>query len=185
MNQQLEALYTEIIEKLKNHQRPQVRLSPELVSLIRDAWQGALKENDESLQNSSLKKIFCILDNTQTTTSELNELFIQTLKEIKNNELIVYCLAASQKHLIGDSFKTGKMISYEFFDLLKNLVKDKNPEIKEWALRTIETLGPMSLRLKNEVLNSKPGLSKFINKHAKASQEIIDALEREWKRMKL
>ncbi len=185
MNQQLEQLYSEIIEKLKNHQRPQVRLSPELIGMLKEAWEGALKEHEESLQRSSLKKIFCILDNTQTTTSELNDLFIKSLKEIKNHELIVYCLAASQKHLVGDSLKTGKMISFEFFELLKTLVKDQNPEIKEWALRTVETLGPMSLRLKNEVLSAKPGLSKFINKHAKASQEIIDALEREWKRMKL
>lgn len=182
MNHTYLQIYQDIIEKLKSNQRPLIKLTPELLSEIKTEWEKALKSGTE---NETIKKILCILDNTQSTTSELNDLFFKTLKEIKDHELLVYALAASQKHVIADSFKTGKMISMEYFEVLKKLLQDKNPEVKEWALRTIESLGPLSLRFKNEVLAAKPGFMKMFNQHQKASAQIIEYLEKEWKRFKL
>ncbi|MBC7428388.1 MAG: hypothetical protein H7336_07235 [Bacteriovorax sp.] len=181
MNQNYLRIYQEIIEKLKNDQRPKIVLTTELMAELRAEWESALSATNLD----SIKKILCILDNTQTTTSELNELFFKTLKQIKDQEILVYTLAASQKHVIADSFKTGHMISYEYFEILKNLLLDKNPEVKEWALRTIENLGPLSMRFQKEVLAAKPGLIKLFNQHQKASAQIIEYLEKEWKRMKL
>jgi hypothetical protein len=179
MNETFERIYKETIEKLKNGQRPQVKLTPELLSEMRAEWEKALAEKS----TETIRKVLCILDNAQNTTSEFNELFFKTLKEIKDHELIVYCLSASQKHVIADALKTGKMISLEYFEILKKLLLDKNPEIKEWTLRTIETMGPLSMRLKNEVLAAKPGLMKMFNQHQKASAQLIEYLENEWKRM--
>ncbi|MBC7713888.1 MAG: hypothetical protein H7177_11145 [Rhizobacter sp.] len=181
MNQNYLRIYQEIIEKLKNDQRPKIVLTAELMAELKAEWEKALSSSN----NETIKKILCILDNTQTTTSELNELFFKTLKEIKDQEILIYTLSASQKHVIADSFKTGKMISYEYFEILKNLLLDKNPEVKEWTLRTIENLGPLSLRFQKEVLAAKPGLIKLFNQHQKASAQIIEFLEKEWKRMKL
>jgi hypothetical protein len=175
-------IYQDILEKLKNNQRPLIKLTPELISELKAEWEKALKNHGE---NETIKKILCILDNSQTTTSELNELFFKTLREIKDHELLVYALAASQKHVIADSFKTGTMMSAEYFEVIKKLLQDKNPEVKEWALRTVESLGPLSLRLKNEVLAAKPGFMKLFNQHQKASGQIIEYLEKEWKRFKL
>lgn len=184
MNENYQRIYQDTIEKLKNGQRPQIKLTPELLAELKLEWEKALAmSTDKVMQNETLKKILCILDNSQTTTSELNELFIKTLKEIKDHELIVYALAASQKHVIADGLKTGTMISLEYFEVLKNLLLSKNPEVKEWTLRTIETMGPLSLRLKKEVLNAKPGLLKIFNKHQKASAQLVNYLESEWKRM--
>ena len=181
MNQNYLRIYQEIIEKLQLDQRPKIVLTAELMAELKHEWDHALACSD----NEAIKKILCILDNTQTTTSELNELFFKTLKQIKDKELLIYTLAASQKHVIADSFKSGKMISFEYFEILKNLLLDKNPEVKEWALRTIESLGPLSLRFQKEVLAAKPGLMKIFDKHQKASSQIIEYLEKEWKRMKL
>jgi hypothetical protein len=175
----LEKLYLETIEKLKNDQRPKIMLSPELKAEIKKVWAEALKGNHQE----ALKQIFCLLEHAQTTTNEFNELFYSTLKELKNSELIIHALAASQKHIVEHSLKTGDMISFEYFEVLKKLLQDKNPEVKEWTLRTIETLGPMSLRLKQEVLKAKPSLLALLNKHQKASGQIIDYLEREWQRI--
>lgn len=174
-------IYQQTIEKLKLGQRPQIKLTPELLAELKKEWETALVSG----AHESIKKILCILDNSQNTTSELNELFFKTLREVKEHELVVYCLSASQKHVIADSLKTGKMISFEYFEILKILIKDKNPEVKEWALRTIETLGPLALRLKTEVLAAKPGIMKLFNRHQKASSQIIEYLEAEWKRIKL
>ena len=139
--------------------------------------------SETSDQNKTLKKILCILDNSQNTTSELNDLFIKTLKEIKDQEILIYTLSASQKHVIADGLKNGKMISIDFFEVLKNLLLSKNPEIKEWTLRTIETMGPLSLRFKKEVLAAKPGFLKVFNQHQKNSFQLIEYLEKEWIRM--
>ena len=75
MNQNYLRIYQEIIEKLKNDQRPKIVLTAELMAEIKHEWDHALACSD----NDSIKKILCILDNTQTTTSELNELFIKSL----------------------------------------------------------------------------------------------------------
>ena len=174
-------LYAETIEKLKNDQRPRLMLTPELREQIKTAWAEALAGKN----TESFKHIFLLLDHTHQTTSEFNELFFRTLKEMKNSELLIYALAASRKHIIEHSFKTGEIISYEYFEALKKLLAEKNPEVKEWTLRTIETLGPMSIRLKQEVMKAKPGLLSLLNKHQKASSQIIDYLENEWKRIKL
>ena len=178
-------LYTETIEKLKNDQRPRLMLTPELREQIKTAWEEALKEALAGKSSETFKHIFLLLDHTHQTTSEFNQLFFRTLKEIKNSELLIYALAASRKHVIEHSFKTGEIISYEYFEALKKLLAEKNPEVKEWTLRTIETLGPMSIRLKQEVMKARPGLLSLLNKHQKASSQIIDYLENEWKRIKL
>ena len=184
MNENYQRIYLDTIEKLKNGHRPQIKLTPELLAELKQEWEKALSTGtDKVMQSETLKKILCILDNSQNTTSELNELFFKTLKEIKDHELIVYALSASQKHVIADALKSGKMISLEYFEILKNLLLDKNPEVKEWTLRTIESLGPLSLRLKQEVLAAKPGLLKMFNKHQKASSQLVEFLEKEWKRM--
>ena len=51
------------------------------------------------------------------------------------------------------------------------------------SLRTIATMGPLSLRLKKEILDAKPGFRKFINSHHKKNSQLIEYLENEWKRM--
>lgn len=184
MSENYQRIYQETIEKLKQGQRPQVKLTPELLAELKTEWQKALSDKSAKFtQNETIKKILCILDNSQNTTSELNDLFFATLKEIKDSELLVYCLAASQKHVIADSLKTGKMISIEFFEILKIMLTDTNPEIKEWTLRTIETMGPLGMRLKAEVLKAKPGFMQMFNKHQKASAQLIEYLENEWNRM--
>lgn len=178
----LETLYIETIEKLRNDIRPRVMLTPEIKAEIKSVWEEALKKSG---QEERLKQVFCLLDNAAMSTGEFNELFFRTLKEIKNPDLLIYALAASRKHVVENALKTGEMISFEYFEGLKILLTHKNPEIKEWTLRTIETLGPMSLRLKQEVLRARPSLLSLLNKHQKASAQIIDYLENEWKRIKL
>lgn len=180
----LENLYQDTIEKLKNDIRPRIMLTPEMKAEIVRIWEESLNRGTDTIEsNEKLKQIFCVLDNAHASTAEFNELFIRTLKVLKNSDLIIYALGAARKHVIEHALKTGDMISYEFFETMKSLLENKNPEVKEWTLRTIETLGPMSLRLKEEVIKAKPGILSLLNKHQKASAQIIDLLESEWNRL--
>ena len=184
MNDTYLRIYQETIEKLKNSQRPQIRLTLELIEELKLVWEKALVSSQDQLEQlEAIKKILCILDNSQNTTSEFNDLFIKTLKEIKDSEILIYTLSASQKHVVADGLKNGKMISMEYFLILKELLLSKNPEITEWTLRTIETMGPLSLRFKKEVIAVKPGFLKFFNQHHKNSSQLIEYLEKEWVRM--
>lgn len=177
----IDELYSDTIDKLKANIRPHIKLTPELISVLKTQWQTAIEA--ATIDENALKKILCILDNAQNITSELNEQFILTFEKVKNHELLIYALAASQKHVIAESLRSGNMISSTYFEHLKRLLKTDNPEVLEWTLRTIESLGPMSLRLKNEVRAVKPGFLKLFNTHQKSASQIIELLEKQWKRM--
>lgn len=177
-------LYRDTIEKLKRGERPQIKLTPELIAHLREAWAKAL---DKEVDTESLKKILCILDNTQNMSREFNEHFLATLAKLRTHsrydELLIYTLGASQKHVIGEALKSGVMIPQHFFDELKLLLQTKNPEVLEWTLRTIETMGPLSLRMQKEVRALKPSVLKLFNDHQKAAFQIVEFLEKEWTRM--
>ena len=177
----IDELYSETIEKLKKNIRPQIKLTPELILELKTHWHGALllAVPDES----KLKKILCILDNTQNMTSEFNDQFILTFEKVRHHDLLIYVLAASQKHVIGEALRSGNMISSSYFEHLKTLLKTKNPEVLEWTLRTIECMGPMSMRLKKEVREVKPSFLKMFNTHQKSALQIAELLEKQWKKM--
>ncbi len=175
-------LYLDIMAKLKAHQRPLLKLTPELIEELSIDWQKAL---NEPIDKQGLLEILCILDNTQNTSNAFNELFIITFEKCTHSDQLIHALAASQKHLVAQSLKSGVMLPQAYFDCLKNLLKNKNPEVIEWTLRTIEAMGPLSLRLKLEVRAAKPGLTKFFNPHQKSAAQIIELLEKQWERMLL
>lgn len=175
-------LYEQVMLKLKNNERPLIKLTPELILELKTKWQKAIEQT--KIDDTAIRKIICILDNTQNMTSEFNDLFIITLDKVRDQNLLIFILGASQKHVIGESLRTGNMISQQYFEKLKELLKNKNPEVVEWTLRTIESMGPLSLRFAKEVRNVNLGLFSFLNKHHKSSSQIISLLEEQWGKMK-
>jgi hypothetical protein len=178
-----EDLYTATLNKLKLGERPLIRLTPELIIELREAWNKAI--DSEKIDHNALKKILCILDNTQNMTSELNAQFLKTLNKVRDQEILIYTLAASQKHIVMESLRTGTMISEDYFTKLKELLNNKNPEIVEWTLRTIETMGPLSLRLMSDVKKLNLGFFTFLNKHSKNSEQLISLMKLQWDKMRL
>lgn len=173
--------YIQIIDKLKKHERPLIKLTQDLVEELKNEWAASLRQGNQ--ERLKLIKILCILDNTQNYAADFNDLFLQTFKTITDHELIIYTLAASQKHIINQSFRSGDMIPHFYFEHLKILLKHKNPEVLEWTLRTVESLGPLSMRLKNEVRGIKPSFFKLFNAHQQACVQIIELLEKQWRHL--
>ena len=172
----IEQTYETCIEKLKMGARPHIRLTDELILAIKAQW-------PKTSENEALKQILCILDNSMNTTSEFDELFLISLSEIQNEQTLIFLLSAMQKQTIAHSLKTGNMINHEFFNRFKILLQTNHAELKEWTLRTIETLGPLSMRLKNEILASRPNLLQRLNTHHKNRAQIIEYMEKDWQRM--
>lgn len=172
-------LYADTIDKLKRDIRPHIKLTPQLIEEIKTEWLKAIEQ--QQVDKIMLSKILCILDNTQTMTSEFTELFIKTIDKVRDRDLLVYTLSASQKHVITEALRAGNMISADYLAKLKILLKEGHPEVKEWVLRTIESMGPLSLRFSSEIRAAKPGVLKFLNKHHKSSSQIIELMEKQWK----
>jgi hypothetical protein len=173
--------YIQIIEKLKKDERPLIKLSPEFITELKTEWEKILELED--IPASNLVKILCILDNTQNFSFAFNECFLQTFQKISDPELLIYTLAASQKHIINESLRTGVMIPPFYFEQLKKLLNHKNPEVVEWTLRNIESMGPLSLRLKEDVRKINLSFFKLFNTHQKACTQIIELLEKQWKNL--
>jgi hypothetical protein len=166
----IETLYQDTLIKLKKGIRPQIKLTPELISELQDNWK------------ESLNKVLCILDHTQNTCSDFNQLLFHSFEKTTETDTLIYLLAASQKHIISHAFMTGNMIPIEFFDIMKKLLQTKNSDLLEWTLRTAESMGPLNRRIQQEIRQSRPGLNKFFSSHLRACDEIINSLEQQWKK---
>jgi hypothetical protein len=167
----LENIYESTLIKLKEGKRPQIRLTPELILELKNKWP------------ESLHKVLCVLTHTQNSTSEFNIHMIESLKTETDKETLIFLLGAAEKQLISNSLMTGNMMPVEFFDVLKKLLLTKHPEVLEWTLRTIESMGPLNYRLKSEIRNARPGFKKNFNSHLRACDEIINLLESQWKKL--
>ena len=181
-NLELEALFKETINKLKNHERPKINLTPELIEKIKTEWREIISES--KIDTTKLQKILCLLDNTHNLTTEFQELIIETLTKVKDAETMIYTLAAAKKHVIEENLKNGVMIPQKMMEELRRLLTHPEPEVFEWVLRTIDDLGPLGLRLRDDILKNRPGIGALFNKHKKNSLEIIDHLEKKFNEFK-
>lgn len=174
----LDQHYNECIEKLKAGSRPQIKLTIELIESLISEWDKALSNGN----NENINKILCLLDNSQSTTKAFDTRLIDLLESGKG-EILVFALSVVQKQTIAQSQKSGVMFDMRLLEALKSLLKIEDPELKEWTLRTIESLGPLSLRLKKEILEAKPSFLSLFNSHNKNSAQIIDFMQKDWLRM--
>lgn len=181
-NIELETLFKDTIQKLKNNERPKIVLTPELIEKIKLEWREVIA--DSKIDTTRLQKLLCILDNTHNLTTEFQELIIDTLSKVKDAETTIYTLAAAKKHVIEENLKNGVMIPQKMMDELKKLLTHPEPEVFEWVLRTVDDLGPLGLRLRDDILKNRPGIGAFFNKHKKNSLEIIDHLEKKFNEFK-
>lgn len=181
-NLELENLFKEIIQKLKNNERPKIMLTADLIEKIKNEWHEIIA--DSKLDTIRLQKLLCILDNTHNLTTEFQSLIIETLAKVKDAETTIYTLAAAKKHIIEENLKNGVVIPQKMMDELKRLLTHPEPEVFEWVLRTVDDLGPLGLRLRDDILKNRPGIGAFFNKHKKNSLEIIDHLEKKFNEFK-
>lgn len=179
--QTLDELYQGIISSLKQEKRPHVTLTEEQEKKLVQTWVAALKD---PIDEENLSKVLCILEHSRKPLNLFNELFIKTLSSAKiPNEIKALALGTSIKHVIGHSQIKGIPIPYNFMECLKLLIHPKqDPELLEWLLRTTESMGKQSIKLKKEIIQSRPSiLSSTLSPHKKACRQIIDLLEKNWR----
>jgi type I site-specific restriction-modification system R (restriction) subunit len=173
----IESAYQEIISQLRDGKRPRVKRSQEE---FQELSANLLKlVNEDSINQTELQKILCILDHTQNKSSLFDEVLPECLRKITEKDSLIYLLSVSQTHLVERLALEGNPLPASYIESLKNLLKSADLEVLEWALRTIEGIGRQSFRLHKEVLEIKPGPLTF-NKNKKNIREIIQLLEKQW-----
>jgi len=174
----IEAVFKQIIADLQANKRPQIKLSEDDLAHLAQAWE----EVNNTKNWSDLFQILCILDNTVTLSSIFQKVILTTLKECHDSETLVLVLGAARKHIIEESHKRSERIKIDFLNALKDLLQSKDPEVLEWTLRLIESLGSQAIFLKEDVIAAKPGFMAIFNEHKKAAKQIIELLEKKWQR---
>src|SRR5574343_560942 len=164
--------YESIIRDLKQDIRPQIKLTKSDISELSLSWNALLSGWDKG-KETELKKILCIVDHSQTLSREFAGPIVQTLNLELPSDLIIYTIASAQKHIITKSALEGVPIPQDFIEVLKKLLDSKDPEIFEWVLRAIESMGNQSLKFREVVLKKKPSFFATFNKHMKSAKGII------------
>lgn len=172
-------LYESILMDLKKEIRPQIKLSKGDISELLIFWNGLLTSWSKE-KEPDLRKILCIVDHSQTLSREFSGPIIQTLKLDLPSDLVIYTIASAQKHIITKNAIEGVPIPSDFIEVLKALLDSKDPEIFEWVLRAIESMGNQSLKFKEMVLKRKPSFFATFNTHMKSAKGIIQILEKRW-----
>lgn len=172
----IEILFNEIIEKLNRDERPLIKLSEDDHNFLREKWRQII----EAKNYNELVKIMCLLDNTFSLSTIHQQNILETLSHCDNDEITILCLGVARKHIIEANHKNSNRVDIDTLDIFKKLLTHKNPEVKEWTLRNIESLGAQSLYLKNDVLSAKPSFLKLLNENHRACAQIIELLEKRW-----
>lgn len=179
----IDELYTQIIEDLKQDKRAFREHPKDHLSQLKGHFDLALNEylkDPKENQKESLKKIICILEYSFSLSKEFDDLLIMGLEKVKDSELIIYLLSLYMKHTINRKMKDGERPNENNLTPFKTLLNNTDPEVCEWALRSIEQLGSSSIRLRDDILKVRPSIFSTLNKHKKASRQIIELLEKRW-----
>jgi hypothetical protein len=174
---ELNTLFKETLGKLERGERPLYTLTSEEIAFSI----GHLNElNSKQAPEESFMPILCVLDHSKRGSLDFVEPICKVLSERNESQLLIYTLNAALKVIIEECERQGERIPFAFMKALPPLLKHQDPEVVEWTLRTIESLGHQSIMLKEDVLKARPGITALFNKHKKNSQDLVDFLIKRW-----
>ncbi|MFG1505864.1 hypothetical protein [Halobacteriovorax sp. ZH5_bin.2] len=165
-----------VIADLQAGKRPNCTYTKEDFSLFKARFEELNREENWE----ALIPLLCLLDNTITLDHIIYPEIMNCLALCHDPEVLTLCLGVARKQIIDEFHKRGERLPFEFLETLEKLVGHQNPEVFEWALRLIESLGSQSIYFKKAVLEAKPGFFARFNQHKKACVEIIELLEHRW-----
>lgn len=173
----LEQTYQTIIDGLKSGGRGSVKLTKDDIAYL----QGQLKSYSE-LTSDKINQILCVLGHDQGFHKELVPELLNLIKNLKNNESLVFALSAFSRHGIAARLRDGERMDMETLKMLETLLLHSSCEVVEWVLRTIDEMGSQGRYFLPVLQKIKPGsIASLLDKHKKNSKEIIEMLEKRWR----
>lgn len=162
----------------------------DIMKSIEQGHRGLVRFNAEETEEltrlliakSELDKVLFLIQHSAMPNQEFETGILAVLNSDFPDHLIIFSLNAARKHILQARFNKGHRLEYEFLETLKRLLHHKNPEIVEWTLRTIEECGNQGVYFLREFDKIKPAPWKWFNAHQRAVRELIELLERRWRR---
>lgn len=174
----IEERYQKIMQEIQQGHRGLTRFSVDETLEL----EKALKS--ERLNNNlpELEKVLCLVEHSSMPHQGFEEELLAVLKSEVPDRLLIFALNAARRHIIQARFNKGNRLEFTFLETLKRLLHHRNPEVVEWTLRTIEECGNQGVYFLREFDKIKPGPWKWFNAHQRAVRELIELLERRWRR---
>jgi len=167
----IEARYQQIIEQIAQGHRALVRFdSKELEQLV------------ELLEQNPSRQVLCLVEHSAGLHPPFEMGLLKFLTTSNDTELLIFALNCARRHIIQSRQQRGIRLSYEFLESLKHLLHSRSPELVEWTLRTIEECSNQGVYFLREFDKLKPPPWKWFNRHHRATRELIELLERRWKK---
>ena len=172
----MDQVYQNIQSQLLQGGRAMVRFSGSELEEITQAIPEILSRKDQK----DIKELLCIMEHSAMDYPKWESYILQMFKENLTSENLIYLLNCARKHIIQARFKRGNRLEFEFLQVLEQLLTNKDPEIVEWTLRTIEECGNQGIYFLKYLDKIKPAPWKWFNPHQRAVREIIALLESRW-----
>lgn len=169
-------IYTSLIERLNKGERAHLELDKVILDEIDQRWHQALEQNNAA----DLNAVLCVLDHSRHPIAEFEDLFFLTLESSLAPDQKIFALSASWKHLLDRWSRAGDRVPMRYLEILRTLLVQENLELREWALRTIDQVGPQGRMLSKEVFAAKAGWKSLVNPHAKAISQLVGMFEKRW-----
>lgn len=167
--------YRKVLEDLEKGARGLARYSSEELSALEEALLSAKAPEKQ-------EKILCLLDHAAVPHQGFEAALLRLLNSEAPDRVLVFALTAARKHVLQARFIKGQRLDFEILETLKRLLHHRSPEVVEWTLRTIEECGSQGVYFLREFDKIKPKPWKWFNAHNRAVRELIELLERRWRR---
>ena len=115
----IKATFDKVISDLQKGARPQLVLSNEDITALKDR----LDELSKQYQSQQLVEVLCILDNTRTLSTNFTTGIIHHIKEKRSSEELVMLIGVARRHIVEASHKDGNRIDFSFLEVLKIHIK--------------------------------------------------------------
>ncbi len=169
----LDAFYQNFMLQLKSGQRPSVELSKTQVRSLCRQWE---EEVPDGLNCEYLRPWLALLGHCRKGYFEFQKIVIGILHTVQDAELVLFALAAFEKHIVGFYQRKGERIPGQIVEELKIPLGHPHPQVVLWTLGTIEQLGPQRAILRSALLERMPGIWKMVWPTERAIRQKLKAL---------
>ena len=176
----MDKTYRQILAQHQRGERPQYRFNQRQFHWLFLSLGQALEQQDWQ----HMDKLFCLLVAARDTRSS-GEIFEGPICKILKREEVpstvkIFALNASCKYVIQRRNQLSQKLPPYYLQAIRGLLSDKDPELKEWILRTIDEMGGQGKPLVHDILKHRPRFYHMFNRHHRNTHDIIEVLLSKW-----
>lgn len=173
----IDELYQQTIDQLRGDRRAHLTFNQAQSERLRSEFHHACLQAD----TKSLTKILCLLEHAQVLRPLFDAEFLMAFAQFDHRpDLLILLLGTFKKQAIEARQKNGERLPFALLQALERLIEHPHPEVFEWVVRTIESMGSQSLYFQKILRKKRPNFLTSLNRHNKNAKMIIDLMLKKW-----